>query len=114
MQFRKVSDRREPPGLERTVFRKLPVWWLGGTVVPALVAALGRIYPPDGTEQSVAKHLYWVDALAIGAVMTVWTAVLTVAIGCWVVMVMKGPHYAADSYPLNDAPRPGTGNPDPD
>ena len=58
------------------------------------------------TAQAVAKHLYWVDALAIGAVMTVWTAVLTVAIGCWVVMVMKGPHYAADSYPLNDAPRP--------
>ena len=30
--------------------------------------------------------------------------VLTVAVGCWVTAVMKGPHYVADSFPV-DSPR---------
>lgn len=92
--------------MERTILRKLPLWWLGSTVVPALVALFSRLLPPEGTAQAVAKHIFWIDALAIGSVMTAWTAVLTIAIGCVVVVVMKGPHYEADSYPLNDSPRP--------
>jgi hypothetical protein len=39
-------------------------------------------------------------------VATVWTAVLTIAIGCFVVVVMKGPAYVADRYPLQDADEP--------
>jgi hypothetical protein len=36
-----------------------------------------------------------------------WTMVVTVGIGCVIVMVMKGPSYHADSYPIShsDAPR---------
>ena len=36
------------------------------------------------------------------------TAVLTVAIGCVIVAIMKGPAYAADSFPVehSDRPRP--------
>jgi hypothetical protein len=36
------------------------------------------------------------------------TAVLTIAIGCIVVMIMKGPAYVADGYELDaaDAPAP--------
>jgi hypothetical protein len=29
-----------------------------------------------------------------------------VAIGCVVVMIMKGPQYTSDSYPVQDADRP--------
>lgn len=102
--IRKVRDGREPPGMERTLFRKLPLYGLGGTVVPALVALLNRWFPVEGTVQELAKREVLIDALAIGAVITVWTAVLTVAIGCVVVIVMKGPHYEADSYYIDDAP----------
>jgi hypothetical protein len=37
-----------------------------------------------------------------------WTAVFTVAIGCVVVMLMKGPGYVADGMELShrDKPRP--------
>ena len=31
--------------------------------------------------------------------------VLTVGIGCIVVMVMKGPAYVADAYPMEEPPR---------
>ncbi|MEJ2137868.1 MAG: hypothetical protein P8Y61_00200 [Gammaproteobacteria bacterium] len=102
--FRKISDRREPPGMERLVLKKLPLYWAGGTCVPLLVAMLARMLPPDGSVVEAAKRLHIIDYVAAGAIMTVWTAVLTVAIGCLVVVVMKGPHYAADSYYL-DGPR---------
>jgi hypothetical protein len=37
--------------------------------------------------------------------------VLTVAIGAFIVMVMKGPAYVADAYPLEDADQPSPGQP---
>jgi len=47
-----------------------------------------------------------VDIIAIAMAVTVWTAVLTVAIGCFVVIMMKGPAYVADAYELEDSERP--------
>ena len=45
-----------------------------------------------------------VDFIVAGAIFTALTLVLTVAVGCWVTAVMKGPHYTADSFPV-DSPR---------
>jgi hypothetical protein len=36
----------------------------------------------------------------IGLVVLHWTLVFTVAIGCVIVVLMKGPAYVADAYPL--------------
>ena len=41
----------------------------------------------------------------VGLVILHWSLVLTLAIGCVIVMVMKGPAYVADAYAM-DAPRP--------
>jgi hypothetical protein len=38
----------------------------------------------------------------VGLVVLHWTLVLTVAIGCVIVMLMKGPAYVADAYPMQD------------
>ena len=35
-----------------------------------------------------------------GVVVLHWTLVLTVALECFIVRVMKGPAYVADAYPL--------------
>jgi hypothetical protein len=35
-----------------------------------------------------------------------WTMVITLAIGCVIVMVMKGPGYMADSYPVSHGDQP--------
>jgi hypothetical protein len=101
LNFRKISDHREPPGMEWVVFKKLPMAFLGGTLVPVLVSVFSHLFPPDGVPIEVAKRLKIVDYMALGFGMTAWTAVLTVAIGCLVVIVMKGPHYAADSYNMD-------------
>ena len=100
------NSRREPPGAEWTVLRKLPVILLGGTLAPAVASVASRLFTPEGTATEVAKRLQMVDILAIATVITVWTAVFTVAIACVVVWLMKGPGYVADAYDLSDADEP--------
>ncbi len=100
------NSRREPAGAEWTVLKKLPVILLGGTLAPAVASVASRFFTPEGTATEVAKRLQMVDILAIATVITVWTAVFTVAIACVVVWLMKGPGYVADAYDLSDADEP--------
>ena len=46
------------------------------------------------------------DIFAVSISVTLLTAVFTVAIGCIVVRIMKGPAYVADAYPVSHANRP--------
>ena len=95
-----------PAGLERRILHLLPrILWLG-TALSALLAGLMRLLPWSGSEVEVATRITTVDIYLIGVVIFHWTAVLTVAIGAFIVLVMKGPAYVADAYPLNDADRP--------
>ena len=48
----------------------------------------------------------------IGVVVLHWTLVLTLALGCFIVRVMKGPAYVADAYPLPQRPDDNTDIPD--
>ncbi len=50
------------------------------------------------------RRLMMIDFLVVGTIFAALTLVLTVAIGCWVTSVMKGPRYVADSFPV-DSPR---------
>lgn len=47
-----------------------------------------------------------VDIVAISILVLHRTAVLTVAIAAFIVMVMKGPAYVADAYPVDDSESP--------
>jgi hypothetical protein len=82
-------------GLEWTLWRKLPLIFVVGTAVPlALAVALHML-----TEQTSAVQSRWLqtmDYVVAGVVIFHWTAVFTIAIGCVVVMLMKGPGYVAD------------------
>lgn len=98
------GSRREPPGLEWTILRRLPVFVLAGTMVPVLFALAAQWWPPALDPVATAKHLTQARFLAIGAVITAWTAAFTVAIGCVTVVLMKGPAYVADAYELQDDP----------
>ncbi len=79
---------------------------LGGTLIPAFFSALSHAFPPDGPPLLVARHLTGLDIFAIASALTVWMAALAVAIGCLMVVVMKGPAYVADAYPLPDSEHP--------
>ena len=100
------GSRRSASGLEWRIWRKLPLIALVGTLLPALLWVVFNwaLDPQAGTEQTV-----WLNTagyVALGAVIFHWTMVLTVAIGCAIVMVMKGPGYVADAYPLSHRDQP--------
>jgi hypothetical protein len=98
--------QKSPAGLERQILRRLPrVLWVG-TALAALLAGVMRWLPWSGSEAEVSTRITTVDIYLISLVILHWTAVLTVAIGAFIVLVMKGPAYVADPYPLNDADRP--------
>ena len=42
----------------------------------------------------------------VGVVTLVWAAVLTIAIGCVIVWLMKGPAYVADGYEVSHSDKP--------
>ncbi|HSM31099.1 MAG TPA: hypothetical protein VK854_10395 [Woeseiaceae bacterium] len=106
--FTKLHGRREPPGLEWQILRKLPTVTLAGLMMPVALAVLVRILPHE-PGASFAKHVKSVDIFAIAAAITIFTAIFTVAIGCIIVYIMKGPAYVADAYPLQHADRPARG-----
>jgi hypothetical protein len=114
--FNKLHGRREPPGLEWQILRQLPKVTLVGLMIPVALAILVRILPSE-PGINIAKHIRSVDIFAIASAITFFTAVFTIAIGCIIVYIMKGPAYVADAYPLQHSDRPGTGpaaNPDAD
>lgn len=104
--MRKIHNRREPPGLEWTILKKLPIALVGGTVIPLLVSFGTRYFPPAIPAFELEKHITMIDMVAIASVITIWTAVFTIAIGCVVVIIMKGPAYVADGYELSDSSEP--------
>ena len=99
---------KTPPGLERTVLRRLPMVLLFGTLVLGIPSLLIRFWLWDGEGIDIARRITTVDFYAISLVILHWTVVFTVAIAAFIVLVMKGPAYVADAYPLveDDADEP--------
>jgi hypothetical protein len=101
------GSRPEPPGLERRILRRLPMLLVVGTVLPILAAVAMRWWPAVDEAAAASPRLQMIDALAAAIVVFHWTALFTVAIACTIVVVMKGPEYVADAYPLPDRDQPG-------
>ena len=99
---------RTPPGKERKVIRALPIIFLVGTVLLALPSIFVRFFPWTGTETEIATRITSFDIYVISFVILHWTVVFIVGIAAFIVMVMKGPAYVADPYPLNEADTPDT------
>lgn len=93
---------RSPPGLEWRLWKRLPLIWLLGTLVPLAYGGLAWWLAPEVEGGATDPKLLLLLARLAGLVMVHWTLVLTVAIGCIVVRIMKGPAYVADPYPPAD------------
>lgn len=103
--------QKTPYGAERVLLRRLPHITLLGTALLLLpsVLARGAIWLDWLAESARMPGL--VDIYVISLVVLHWTVVFTAAIGAFIVMVMKGPAYVADPYPLPKAPpADGTGD----
>lgn len=102
------DSRRAASGLEWWIWRRLPRVALAGTVLPLLV--LGALHLAWGGPQATPaqlRQLGLADYITAGVLALHLTLLATVAIGCVIVMIMKGPHYTADSYRVPHRDRPG-------
>jgi hypothetical protein len=90
---------RTPAGKERVVLRLLPRVFLLGTALLAVPSLLARlIASPEDTLTIMTTDIY-----VISLVILHWTVVFTVGIAAFIIMMMKGPAYVADAYPLDEA-----------
>jgi hypothetical protein len=97
---------RSASGLEWKLWRKLPLIALLGTALPLLGLWAVHATADQDTSAAQARWLQMADYF-VGAVLVFhWSMVVTVAIGCIIVMVMKGPGYEADSYPVSHSEQP--------
>ena len=105
--FRKLPGyRRAESGFEWVLFKRLPWIALAGTSLAVAVpgaAWLALRHAVDPFSDPAFMRLVYI---MIGAVVVHWTAIVTLAIGCVIIMVMKGPAYVADAYPLGDRDAP--------
>jgi hypothetical protein len=97
---------RTPYGIERSILRRLPSVLLAGTVIPGMVfLVLWWTQSPDMA--AAEQRSFWqLGYMVLGFVILHWTLVFTVAIGCVIVMIMKGPAYVADAYPVSHRDQP--------
>lgn len=99
---------RAPAGLEWKVLRRLPLIAAVGTLLPIAGAlAAGWLLGGPDAAAADAKLATTLQFVLVGVLVLHWTALLTVALLCVIVWIMKGPAYVADGYPLPDAERPG-------
>lgn len=92
--------KQSAPGREWALFRRLPAILAWGTALPALAAVAVWWAAPTRADSALDGEALLVSYQLIGLVVLHWTLVLTAAIGCVIVIVMKGPAYVADAYPL--------------
>ena len=103
--FNKLKGfQRSPAGLEWQIWKRLHIILAVGTVLPLLASAgtyvLDGLAPATQSARAVQQFFY----VMVGIVVLHWTLVLTLAIGCVIVMLMKGPAYVADAYPMEEPP----------
>ncbi|MFZ2988127.1 hypothetical protein [Ideonella sp.] len=93
------GHRRAEAGLEWRIWRKLGAIAFWGTALPALLALGMRLFGPDNPTPSQVRSAQLFDYILLGVLMLHWTLWVTLAIGCVIVMLMKGPGYVADAFP---------------
>ena len=97
------GSQRAPPGLEWPLLKKLPSILLAGTLLCTgfvLLLQSGWLALDD-------KESLQAQYATIGLMLFHWMSVLAVALGCIIVVLMKGHAYVMDAYSLPDSDRPG-------
>ena len=90
---------RSAPGLEWAICKRLPAVLLWGTAVPLALGVALWFTSSDLAISAEDRSRPLVIYQLIGLVSLHWTLALGVAIGCIVVIAMKGPAFVAGPYP---------------
>lgn len=94
----------EPAGLERRILRALPKITLMGTLILLLPALVSR-FVEDGSAEAI-KTVASADIFSASLIFLHWAVMFTAGLAGLIVMIMKGPGYVADAYPLVDSDKP--------
>lgn len=97
---------RTPAGAERAILRALPSALWSGTLLLCLPSLATHAWTWLTGSAETFQPLTMTDIYSVSAIILHWTALFTVAIAASIVMVMKGPAYVADGYPLDDSDTP--------
>lgn len=100
------QNRRANSGLEWLLWRKLPLIALLGTLLPLLSLGLVHLLADPQASAADIRWLQMAGYVVGGVIVFHWSMVATVAIGCVIVMVMKGPGYVADGYRVSHSDQP--------
>lgn len=87
-----------PAGREREILRRLPAVAIWGTLLLAVALLCLRCFGGAGFRAQLSMP----EIYLISLFFSYWSLLLTVAIAAFIVLVMKGPGYVADAYPLPD------------
>ncbi len=100
--------KQTPYGFEWRILKLMPTACIAGTLLPALAALVARFWITGSTQAEMLRQIQIFDFLMIGLAIFIWTLALTLAIGCVIVWLMKGPAYVADGYEVShsDNPKP--------
>lgn len=98
--------QRSPPGLEWKIWKKLHLILGAGTALPLLASAGAYLLEGMNASSQHARSAEQFFYVMVGLVILHWALVLTLAIGCATVILMKGPAYVADAYVMEE---PGDG-----
>lgn len=90
------NSRRAPSGLEWQVLKKIPSTLLAASLGCTCFVLLLR----SGWFGLPAEASARAEFSSVGLLLSFWIITLTVTLGCVIVVVMKGPAYVRDAYPL--------------
>lgn len=94
------------PGFERRLLRRLPGALLYGALAAAIPSLFTRVLAWTGLDPDATTRITAADIFGLSTLLLVGTAIVLLATGAVIVVVMKGPAHFADAYPLDDAERP--------
>lgn len=105
--LKKYSERKQRGGgFEWWLWKKLPILTLLGAAIPLVALALLHWRYSGDTSEATLRMLQMAQFTFWGVLLFHATMILTIAIGCVVVMIMKGPGYVADGYWVSHSDRP--------
>jgi len=86
---------KTPSGFEWVLFKKIPLIFIIGTAISS--TPILYIYFSNSMISPAQQQIIY---QCLGVLFSIWFFVGAAAIGCIVVMIMKGPAYVADPYEL--------------
>lgn len=100
------SKRRSRYGLEWRILKQTPAAFILSGLMIYITNQLAHWLLVAESASLQLKQTEFIDIITISVLITVWTAIFTVAIGAFTVYIMKGPVFTADSLELIDSEQP--------